>query len=231
MSIKNKIKPLIENDNRFDLLCQIFIIFSVVSFSIETLPNIGQKTIDFFNVAETIITIFFTIEYLLRLYVADKKMSYMFSFYGIVDLLAIAPFYIQLGVDMRSIRIFRMLRLIRLMKLYRYNKSMLKYIKTLKCIKEDMILFTIVTLMMLYMASVGIYYFEHEAQPEQFGSIFHCLWWSVATLTTVGYGDVYPITTGGKIFASFILIIGVGIVAIPAGLLASALSNYKEKDE
>ena len=86
---------------------------------------------------------------------------------------------------------------------------------------------------MFYLSGVGIYYFENEAQPEAFSSIFHSLWWSVITLTTVGYGDIYPITAGGKIFTFFILIIGLGIVSIPAGLIASALSKARtmESDE
>lgn len=81
--------------------------------------------------------------------------------------------------------------------------------------------------MLLYLSAVGIYYFENEAQPEVFKSIFHSLWWALATLTTVGYGDIYPITVGGKIFTFFVLIIGVGIVAIPAGLIASAITVAK----
>lgn len=83
---------------------------------------------------------------------------------------------------------------------------------------------------MLYLASVGIYYFEHDAQPQDFASVFHCLWWAICTLTTVGYGDVYPITTGGRVFTFLILIIGLGIVAVPTALFASALSKAREVD-
>ena len=84
---------------------------------------------------------------------------------------------------------------------------------------------------MLYVSSVGIYYFENEAQPEQFKSVFHSMWWAVATLTTVGYGDVYPITLGGKLFTTFIVFIGMGLVAVPTGLLASALAKTIGKDK
>ncbi len=84
---------------------------------------------------------------------------------------------------------------------------------------------------MLYLSAVGIYYFEHQAQPEQFKSVFHGLWWALATLTTVGYGDVYPITVGGKLFTFLILMIGLGVVAIPTGLVASALSQARNEEK
>ena len=89
-------------------------------------------------------------------------------------------------------------------------------------------LFMIVILILLFIVSAGIYFFEHEAQPEVFKSIFHSAWWSIVTLTTVGYGDVYPITIGGKIFTFFVLIIGVGVVTVPAGLVATSLSKARE---
>ena len=92
-------------------------------------------------------------------------------------------------------------------------------------------LFLCVAVLVLYFAAVGIYYFENETQPETFASVFHNLWWAVATLTTVGYGDVYPVTVGGKIFTFFVLLIGLGIVSVPAGLVASALSKAREMEE
>jgi len=85
--------------------------------------------------------------------------------------------------------------------------------------------------MLLYFSAVGIYYFENEAQPDKFASVFHSLWWSVATLTTVGYGDVYPVTVGGKVFTFLVLLIGLGIVSVPAGLVASALSKARAMED
>jgi voltage-gated potassium channel len=113
------------------------------------------------------------------------------------------------------------------MKLARYSSAMNRFTRAFKIAKEEIILFSVVTLMLLYLSAVGIYYFENEAQPEAFKSIFHSLWWASSTLTTVGYGDVYPITNGGKVFTFIILMIGLGIVAVPAGLLASALSKAR----
>jgi len=97
-------------------------------------------------------------------------------------------------------------------------------------VKEEIILFFVVTAILLYLTAAGIYYFEHQLQPDAFSSIFSGLWWAVATLTTVGYGDVYPVTTGGKIFTFFVLIIGLGIVAVPSGLMASALSEARKQE-
>ena len=92
-------------------------------------------------------------------------------------------------------------------------------------------LFFMITLILVFLTSSGIYFFENEAQPKVFSSLFHSLWWSIVTLTTVGYGDVYPITLGGKIFTFFVLIIGVGIVTIPAGLVATALTKARTLEE
>ena len=112
-----------------------------------------------------------------------------------------------------------------MLKLFRYNKAIKRFNLAFKSIKEELIVFLFTTLFLLYIASVGMYYFENAAQPEKFSSILHSMWWAVATLTTVGYGDIYPITVGGKIFTFIILMLGLGIVAVPAGLIASALSN------
>ena len=97
--------------------------------------------------------------------------------------------------------------------------------------KEDLVLFFCMSLLLLYFAAVGIYYFDNEAQPEAFASIFHSLWWAVASLTTVGYGDIYPITVGGKIFTYVILMIGLGVIAVPTAILASALTDARKTNE
>jgi voltage-gated potassium channel len=127
----------------------------------------------------------------------------------------------------------RLFRLFRILKLVRYSAALNRFKSAFAIAKEELMLFLFATMVMFYLSGVGIYYFENEAQPEVFSSIFHSLWWSVITLTTVGYGDIYPITLGGKIFTLFILIIGLGIVSIPAGLIASALSKARtmENDE
>lgn len=228
--MKDTIKDIIDStDNRagriFSILIQILILISVVTFSMETLPDLEPETRMTLRYIEICSVLIFTIEYFLRIYVADRKLKFMFSFFGIIDFLAILPFYLAIGVDLRSLRALRFLRLFRILKLVRYNKAMNQFSRAIKSAKEQIFLFIFITLILIYFAAVGIYYFENEAQPEHFSSIFDSLWWAIITLTTVGYGDVYPITVGGKVFTFVILMIGLGIVAIPTGIISSALTN------
>ena len=159
---------------------------------------------------------------------SDRKLSYILSFYGFIDLIAIAPFYLSGVIDLRSLRIVRLLRIL---KLFRFNKSLTLLNKAFLLVKREMIIFSFIALLLLYISSVGIYYLENPAQPEQFSSVFACMWWSVSTMTTVGYGDMVPVTVGGKIFTSLISFIGIGIVAIPVALLASSLTGLLNIDK
>ena len=216
---------------KFDYFIQALIILSSISFSIDTLPNLSESFRSSLNVFETVTVIIFSLEYILRLYVSKKPLSYMFSFYGIVDILAILPFYINIFVDLRFLRVFRIFRVFRALKLLRYSKAIKRFNLAFKIVKEEVVLFIIVSVVLIFISSAIIYYFENESQPEVFSSIFHSAWWSIVTLTTVGYGDVYPITLGGKIFTFFVLMIGVGFVTVPAGLVATALSKARELEE
>lgn len=209
----------------FELFIQFLIFISIVTFSIETLPALSSRTIKILNLVEIVCVSIFTFEYLGRIVYSKKGFRYIYSFYGLIDLIAILPFYISLGIDLRSIRILRLLRLFRILKLPRFNKAIRVLAKSLKSIKAELSVVIMVALVFIYLSSVGIYFFENEAQPENFKSIFHSIWWAIATLTTVGYGDVYPITLGGKIFSSVIILIGIGIIAIPTGLIASSINQ------
>jgi len=234
--MKQYLKNIVEiNDNRksriFAYFIQILIFVSILSFSFETVPDLEPSIRKILRIIEIFSVIIFTIEYVLRIYVSDKKSKFIFSFFGIIDFLAILPFYLSLGVDLRSLRALRFLRLFRILKLMRYNKAIERFSRAISLAKEEVLLFLIVTLILIYFSAVGIYYFEHEVQPKNFASIFDSLWWAIITLTTVGYGDVYPITVGGKVFTFFILMIGLGIVAIPTGIISSALTKSVDKTE
>ena len=215
----------------FDYFIQALIFLSLVSFSLDTLPNLSEEFRQFLDSFEVFSIIIFSIEYLLRVYVSKKPFKYIFSFYGLIDIIAILPFYLNKFLDLRFLRAFRVFRVFRALKLMRYNKALNRFNLAFKIVKEEIILFFMVTLVLIFITSAGIYFFENEAQPEVFKSVFHSAWWSIVTLTTVGYGDVYPITIGGKIFTFFVLMIGVGLVTIPAGLVATALSKAREIED
>ncbi len=209
----------------------VLILFSVVCFSLETLPDISSSLREFLQYSEAFVVGVFSLEYVARVLLSKRRLKFVFSFYGIIDLLAILPFYLAFFVDLRSLRLLRLMRLARLLKLVRYNSAIQRFTKALYLAKEELVIFTCASLVLLYLSAVGIYHFEHAVQPEVFRSIFDCLWWSVATLTTVGYGDIYPITTGGRIFTFTILMIGLGLVAVPTGIVASALASVRKERE
>ena len=236
MRIREQLKLIVEDNTTrrgkiFDYTIQVLILLSLIAFAIETLPDLSKETETFLEDFEIFCVAIFTVEYLLRVFLADKPWKYVFSFYGIIDLLAILPFYLRGTVDARAIRAFRVFRVFRALKLIRYNRALRRIHLASGMVKEEVVLFLLVTSIFIFLSSAGIYFFENEAQPELFKSVFHSAWWAIVTLTTVGYGDAYPITLGGKIFTFFILLIGVGIVTIPAGLVATALSKAREIEE
>lgn len=228
--VSEKLKEIINSNDTnagkiFDIFTQLIIIISLITFSIETLPDLDPKIYKLLHIIEIISIYIFSAEYLLRLWAADRKFRFTFSFYGLIDICAIIPFYISTGLDLRAIRIFRLFRIIRIFKLLRFSTAIQRFKIAFSSIKAELALFFMATVFILYTSAVGIYFFESQVQPEQFKSIFHSLWWAVVTLTTVGYGDIFPITIGGRIFTFFVLIAGLGVVAVPTGLLSSALSN------
>ncbi len=229
------IKSIVEENTTFagrmfDLVCQFLIVVSLISFSVDTLPNLTLETRRLLRYIEIGTVGVFTLEYLLRIIVADHKLKFIFSFFGIIDLLAILPFYLTSGIDLRSIRAVRLLRLFRMFKLVRYSGAVQRFHLAFLIAREELILFFCVACMLLFFSSVGIYYFENEAQPEAYSSVFQSMWWAIVTLTTVGYGDVYPITAGGRVFTFFVLMVGLGVIAVPTGIVSSALSKAREME-
>lgn len=235
MEFKKRLKTIVEDletrrGRLFNLFINILIVLSLISISIETLPDIDTGLKSILEYFEIISVLIFTIEYLLRIYVAENRRAYIFSFYGLIDLIAILPFYIAVGFDLRSVRVFRLLRLVRILKFSRHNQALNRLYNAFISIKAELIVLLMLTLCVLFVASLGIYYFENPVQPEKFSSVFHSMWWAVATITTVGYGDVYPITIGGRFFTFIILMIGIGLISVPTGLIASALTKGLKSD-
>lgn len=224
------LKTTIEDGKAFNLVIQGLVLLSLICFCIETLPDLSDETRYWLYVTEVITVSIFTIEYGLRIFVADNRLKFITSFYGLIDLVAILPFYVATGIDLRTVRVLRIFRVFRIFKFLRYTKAIERFKVAFRDLKEELILFVIATVLTVFLSSVGIYYFEGEAQPETFGSVFHCMWWAVVTLTTVGYGDVYPVTVGGRVFTALVLLIGIGIIAVPTGLFASALTRTRKRD-
>jgi voltage-gated potassium channel len=205
--------------------------FSTISIGVETLPDLPPWAAAVLGVSEAVTVAVFTVEYLLRIATAPKPLAYIRSFFGIVDLLAILPFYLGLGVDLMALRAFRLLRLFRLFKLVRYNRAIRRLGRAIRMVRDELVVFTAAAVFTLYLCGIGIYYFEHTAQPKVFASVFDGMWWAAVTLTTVGYGDVYPITAGGRAFTVLVLFVALGAIAVPTGLISAALTRLHAVDE
>jgi len=214
----------------FDKFIYVLIILNIVAMIMESHENLRLTYGNAFSIFEATSIFIFSFEYLYRVFIAfkDDKLKgvskYVFSVFGIIDLISILPFYLNtfIKVDGRFLRILRLFRLTRIFKLGRDSSSLKLFTKALFSVRNEL-RFTLFlsTLMILFSAS-AIYYLENDAQPEKFSSISESIWWATVSLATVGYGDVYPITVGGKMFASLISLIGIGIVAIPTGIISAS---------
>ncbi|MCP5054548.1 MAG: ion transporter, partial [bacterium] len=175
----------------------------------------------------------FTLEYAWRIWAAEKRSRFIFSFFGVIDLLAILPFYLPalIAVDLRFVRILRLARIFRIFKVARYAKSMRLVGQVLREKKEVLILTLFMTFLLLLVAASLMYEVEHKAQPDKFPDIFSSLWWAVATLTTVGYGDVYPVTAAGKLLSGVIAVLGIGLVALPTGIIGSGFIEILNREK
>lgn len=239
--MKKKIHNFINENSYFLNFIYALIILNVISIILESYQGLRLEYGDKFHYFEVFSVAIFTIEYLLRLWTASeeykdgnsfsKRIQFIFSKFGIIDFLSILPFYLPFFVilDLRVLRILRLFRLLRIFKLARFSKSMKTIGSVLKETKADLIITFFVAFVLLIISSTLMYYAETEAQPEKFNSIGDAMWWGVATLTTVGYGDVYPITGLGKFLSGIIALIGIGFVALPTGIISSAFVDKIQK--
>ena len=225
----------------FDLIILIFILLSVISVFITTfeLPDHIQTVLLWIEICSVIV---FTAEYLLRIWTADllypgcgffrSRIKYVFSPMAVIDLLAILPFYLPMFLPMNllGIRAVRLVRLLRIFKMNRYFEALSSIADVFKSKSREIFASLFFVMILLVVASLLIYYAEHDAQPKQFQNAFSGLWWAVATLTTVGYGDIYPITPLGRILGAIIAILGIGMVAVPTSILSAGFVEYLEKD-
>ncbi|MDW7668704.1 MAG: ion transporter [Bacillota bacterium] len=228
----------------FDVFIIILITLNILSIILESFNSLKIHYNAIFKTFEVISVIIFSIEYLARVYISDLKykeknklksrLFFMITPMAIIDLMAILPFYIPflIPVDLRFLRMFRIFRVFRIFKLNRYSKSMNLIMKVIKKSLDELMATVFILIMLILLSATMIYYAETGAQPEEFPNIINTLWWAVCTLTTVGYGDVYPITSLGKILTSIISILGIGLVALPTGIISSGfIAEVQTKKE
>ena len=213
----------------FSGIIYFLIIASAVAFAMENEAAL-EKYNTYFVIINRIFFVLFTIEYVLRIYAAPIKKKYIFSFFGIIDFLAILPSLVRIPF-FRVLRVFRILRIFRIFKATRFISAVDSIFEALGVIKRELLAVAILSSLLIYVAACGIHFFEKAEQPEIFGSVLHSMWWAIVTLTTIGYGDAIPVTPGGKVFTALISLVGIGLVAIPSGLLASVLTRKNEEQQ
>ena len=220
----------------------LLITLNVISVILETVDSIYQNFEKLFLYFEYFSVFIFTIEYLLRLWSCvtdkeknesnfDQRVKYFFSFGAIIDAIAILPSLIALFYPSIDLRFIRALRIVRLLKFSRYSGSINSLISVIWDQRRSFGAAFFLLFIALIIVSSGMYLVEKDVQPEKFGSIPQSMWWALVTLTTVGYGDVYPITPLGKMFGSISIILGIGTVALPAGIMASALTEFTRRNQ
>ena len=246
---KKRTFEILEKSQKGDILSTIFDYFIVILISLNV-ASVFLETFElsvylnnFLRKFEIFSIIIFTIEYILRLWTStllypDKnsfvaRVKYVFSFMAIIDLLSILPFYLPFffNVDLRVLRALRLVRLLRIFKANRYTHAIQKVLFVIKNKSTDLISSIFVIFILMLISSVLMYSVESPVQPEVFKNGFSGLWWAVATFTTVGYGDIYPITSVGRFLSAIIALLGIGLVAVPTGIVTSGFMEASSKEE
>jgi voltage-gated potassium channel len=225
-------KPGDTASRTFDIAILALIFLNVMAVIIGSVQSVQARWGRFLDVFEIFSVVVFTVEYLVRLWSCTTDHHYSGPLRGrlrlalramsVVDLLSILPFYLPfLGIDLRSLRVLRLLRILRVAKAGRYYSSLTLIQRVFRNKREELILTSVLMGLLLVVSSSVLYYCENGAQPELFSSIPATMWWAVTTLTTVGYGDMYPVTLMGKLCAGIIAILGIGMFALPTGILGA----------
>lgn len=220
----------------FNITIVILILLTLITVVANTfdIPNYWRIIFSKFEIVTTII---FTVEYILRVWTSDllypqlppmrARIKYIFSFMAVIDFIAILPVYLLFFIkfDLQALRTLRALRLLRIIKINRYTTALKTIIQVFKNKANQLISSMVVVGLLMIISAVLMYNFEHEAQPDKFTNAFDSIWWAMSALTTVGYGDIYPITVAGKVLGIVTAIIGIGMVAVPTGIITSGFSE------
>ena len=213
------------------------ILLNVLMVILETVNSLYLEYTTFFHLFDFFTVVVFTLEYVLRIWCCVRnplysdpvrgRIRYALSPYALTDIIALTPFYLPMiiPIEFRLLRLLRLLRIFRVLRLGKYSNAFETFVDVLKSKKEEIMIAVIMAAIILILASSTLYTVERDAQPEKFGSIPDAMWWAVITLTSVGYGDVYPITPLGKFFAAIVAISAIGLFALPAGILAYGFSE------
>ena len=217
----------------FEIFLIVLIVSNAVVVSLDSVAGLAAAYGKYFQVFETVSVVVFSVEYVLRLWSAPEdprycewpirdRLRYMLQPYMLIDLVAIAPAYIALFVPVADLRILRLFRLFRLLKIARYSPAVSTLIHVLSLERRALFGTLLLLLCVMSLSAEGMYIIEGAAQPKVFGDLPTCMYWAIITLTTVGYGDITPITALGRVWAGITAILGLGIFALPIGIIASA---------
>jgi voltage-gated potassium channel len=216
----------------FELFVQVLVVYSIGAYYLESeLTEAGYLSVGnaFFLWSERALAAFFAIEYLFRWFHAKNWLRYPFTLLAMIDLVAIVPFFVVFAVDLRSLKLFRTLRILRMFKLYRYNRALQNVMHGFRQVKDELAVVGFVVIVVVMFSSAAMHEFEHDAQPDKFSRLSDSVWWSLITLTTVGYGDLCPITAGGRVIAIVTMVIGSGIFGTFISLVGSSfLSTMRD---
>lgn len=215
---------IFKNNARLEIAITIAVFASIAIMAMETF-SLPDEWIHLLFLADVTLSVIFVIEYVLRIFTAENKRAYVTSFYGLIDLVALLPLLMHAAASLRVLRLLRVLRVLRLLKVTRYTNAIDRYKLALKSVVAEATLFSSVAAIFIISFAFLIYEVEHKSQPELYRNIFDSIWWAVISLTSVGYGDVYPVTAAGRMLTLAMVLTGMGIVAVPTALLASALSR------
>ena len=218
-----------------------FIVLNVLAVMLETVSSLQSRFGGLFAAFEAVSVAVFTVEYVLRVATCTVdprfrgairgRLRFMVTPVALIDLAAVLPAYLPGGViwDLRYLRVIRLIRMLRVLKFTRYSRTLQTFGAVVHAKRDELKLILAFLVVLLVLASSSMYFVEHDAQPHVFSSIPAAMWWAVTTLATVGYGDIYPVTPAGKVLGSLIALIGVGLFALPAGVLAGAFAGQIAK--
>jgi voltage-gated potassium channel len=218
----------------FELAAQAVVLYSVVVFYMESelsVPGGDRVRVGFWLWNERALLALFSAEYLYRWAGAKNRLRHPFTLLAVIDLLAIGPSMIGLTLNFRSLKLLRILPLLWMLKLYRYNNALQNVLRGFRKVGHELAVVGFVAVVVLFFSAVAMHDFERQAQPEKFGRLSDSLWWSFVTLTTVGYGDSYPITAAGRAVAVVTMLVGIGILGTFISLVGSSFFATMGKDE